>query len=131
MTSASIPCSADRRSAASTARGTMDASATIVQSPPSRTMAALPSGTTCSPSGTSPLVASSAFDAQKMTGSGSRIEATIRPRTSAGVDGATTLSPGIAIAQFSIAWLCWAPNRSPAPFAVWITSGNETWPSVM
>ena len=50
---------------------------------------------------------------------------------SAGVDGATTFRPGIAIAQFSTLWLCWAPNRSPAPFAVRRTSGNATWPSVM
>ncbi len=85
----------------------------------------------CSPSGTSPLVASSAFEAQKTTGSGSRIEAAMRPMTSAGVDGATTLRPGIAIAQFSTLWLCWAPKRRPAPFAVCRTSGSDTWPSVM
>ena len=53
------------------------------------------------------------------------------PTTSAGVAGATTLRPGIAIAQFSTLWLCWAPNRRPEPFAVWSTSGIETWPSVM
>ena len=35
------------------------------------------------------------------------------------------------LAQFSMAWLCWAPKRRPAPFAVWRTSGSETWPSVM
>ena len=50
---------------------------------------------------------------------------------SAGVEGATTLRPGIAIAQFSMLWLCWAPNRSPPPFAVRSTSGSDTWPSVM
>ena len=66
-----------------------------------------------------------------MTGSGSRIAAAIRPITSAGVDGATTLSPGIAIAQFSTLWLCCAPKRRPAPLAVRSTSGSETWPSVM
>ena len=77
------------------------------------------------------MIARRAFEAQKITGSGSRIAVAIRPIVSAGVDGATTLSPGIAIAQFSMAWLCWAPNRRPAPFAVWRTSGSETWPSVM
>ena len=46
-------------------------------------------------------------------------------------DGATTLRPGMAIAQFSMLWLCWAPNRSPAPLAVRSTIGIETWPSVM
>ncbi len=57
--------------------------------------------------------------------------AAIRPTTSAGVDGATTLRPGIAIAQFSTLWLCCAPKRSPEPFAVRSTSGSDTWPSVM
>ena len=57
--------------------------------------------------------------------------AAMSPFMSAGFAGATTLSPGIAIAQFSIDWLCWAPNRSPAPFAVRRTSGSATWPSVM
>ena len=68
---------------------------------------------------------------QKITGSGSRMAAAIRPTTSAGVEGATTFSPGIAIAQFSTLCECWAPKRRPAPFAVRITSGNDTWPSVM
>ena len=50
---------------------------------------------------------------------------------SAGVDGATTFRPGTAIAQFSIDCECCAPNRSPPPFAVRMTSGSATWPSVM
>ena len=50
---------------------------------------------------------------------------------SAGLAGATTFRPGMAIAQFSIAWECCAPNRSPPPFAVRSTSGSDTWPSVM
>ena len=66
-----------------------------------------------------------------MTGSSSRMAAAIRPFMSAGVDGATTFRPGIAIAQFSMLWLCWAPNRRPAPLAVRSTMGIETWPSVM
>ena len=36
-----------------------------------------------------------------------------------------------AIAQFSTLWLCCAPNRRPAPFAVRSTRGSDTWPSVM
>ena len=53
------------------------------------------------------------------------------PFMSAGFDGATTLSPGMAMTQFSTLWLCCAPNRSPAPLAVRSTSGSVTWPSVM
>ncbi len=37
----------------------------------------------------------------------------------------------MAIAQLSTLWLCWAPKRSPDPFAVRTTSGMETCPSVM
>jgi hypothetical protein len=47
-----------------------------------------------------------------------------QPITSLGLDGATTFSPGIAIAQFSTAWECCAPKRSPPPLAVRITSGR-------
>ncbi len=47
---------------------------------------------------------------------------------SAGVDGATTFSPGIIIAQFSTLWLCCAPKWMPPPLAVRITSGRLTWP---
>ena len=39
-----------------------------------------------------------------MTGSGSRTAAAISPITSIGDDGATTLTPGIIIVQFSIDW---------------------------
>ena len=131
MTSAEMPSSVARRSAASAARETIAAIATIVQSVPSRTVAAVPSGTTCSPSGTSPLVANRALCSQTITGSGSRTADAIRPTTSAGVDGATTFSPGIAMSQFSTLWLCCAPKRRPAPLAVRRTRGTETWPSVM
>ena len=102
-----------------------------MQSLPARTTAACPSGTTWSPSGTSPLLANSDLLPQKITGSSLRTAEAISPTTSAGVAGATTLRPGIAIAQFSTLWLCWAPNRSPEPFAVWSTIGIDTWPSVM
>ena len=50
---------------------------------------------------------------------------------SAGVEGTTTLSPGIAIAQASMLWECCAPNRTPPPLAVRITRGRATWPFVM
>src|SRR5437899_488333 len=53
------------------------------------------------------------------------------PLASAGVEGATTFRPGTAIAQFSRLWECCAPKREPPPFAVLITSGSDTWPSVM
>ena len=44
-------------SAASSARGTISASATMVQSPPARRIFAVPSVSTISPSGTSPFIA--------------------------------------------------------------------------
>ena len=51
--------------------------------------------------------------------------------TSRGLDGATTFSPGTAMAQFSTDCECWAPKRSPAPLAQRTTSGSVTWPSDM
>ena len=52
----------------------------------------------------------------------------MRPFASAAVEGATTFSPGTAIAQFSGDCECWAPNLDPAPLAVRITSGSATCP---
>ncbi len=130
ITSAEMPSSASR-SAASRARGTIRASAAIVASVPSRTTRAVPSSSTISPSGISALVAISALCSKKTTGSGSRTEAAMSPTTSCGVDGATTLRPGIIIAQFSTLWECWAPNRAPPPLAVRMTSGKLTCPLVM
>jgi len=49
----------------------------------------------------------------------------------AAFDGATTLMPGMAIAQFSTLCECCAPKREPAPLAVRITSGSAIWPLVM
>ena len=68
---------------------------------PSRTILAVPSSSTISPSGTSAFVPIRPLCSKKMTGSGSRIEAAIRPIMSTGLDGATTFRPGIIIAQFS------------------------------
>ena len=48
--------------------------------------------------------------------------------TSRGVDGATTLRPGIIMHQFSTLWQCCAPKREPAPLPVRTTSGHLTWP---
>jgi hypothetical protein len=61
----------------------------------------------------------------------SRTDDASRPITSAGVEGATTFKPGTAIAQFSTAWECCAPKRTPPPLAVRTTTGTVTWPSVM
>ena len=47
------------------------------------------------------------------------------------VDGATTLRPGTAIAQFSTLCECCAPKLPPPPLAVRMTRGSETWPPVM
>ena len=102
-----------------------------VASGPVRSTLAFPSGSTCSPSGTSPLLASRLLCSKNTTGSGSRIAAASSPFASAGVEGATTFSPGTAIAQFSTLWECCAPKREPAPFAVRITSGIVICPSLM
>ena len=48
--------------------------------------------------------------------------------TSRGLDGATTLRPGIIIAQFSTLCECCAPKRLPAPLPVRTTSGHLSWP---
>ena len=48
------------------------------------------------------------------------------PTTSRGLDGATTFSPGTAMAQFSTDCECWAPNRTPAPLAHRTTSGRAS-----
>ena len=127
-----MPCSAESRLAASTARGTIAASARIVASLPSVITFACPSGSTISAeSATSPLLAYSDFCSKNSTGSGSRIAAASSPITSCGLEGAITLRPGTAIAQFSTDCECCAPNRTPAPLAARITRGNETWPSDM
>ena len=131
-TVASMPCSADSRSAAASDRGTMAASARIVASPPCRSTLARPSSSTTSvPSGTSPLLAIRPLCSKNTTGSGSRTAAASSPTTSRGLDGATTFSPGTAMAQFSTDCECWAPNRTPAPLAQRTTSGRASWPSDM
>ena len=130
-TSAAMPSCASR-SAASSARGTIGASATIVASVPSRSdlrRAELVDDLAVGHLGL--RRPSSALCSKNTTGSGSRIAAAIRPTMSSGVEGATTLSPGIIIAQFSTLWECCAPKRTPPPFAVRITSGKLTWPFVM
>ncbi len=55
----------------------------------------------------------------------------MRPTTSRGVEGVTTLTPGTAIAQFSTACECCAPNLRLPPLPVLMTSGIVTWPLVM
>ena len=126
-----MPCSFSSTIAASSDLCTIDASATIVQSLPTRSTLALPSTSTYSPSGTSPFIEYSDFCSKNSTGSGSRTAAASSPLTSAGNAGATTLMPGIIIAQFSTACECCAPKREPAPLAVRMTSGSEIWPLVM
>ena len=130
MTSAEIPSCA-RISAASRARGTISASAAIVTSVPGRTVRAVPSVSSTSPSGTSPLVAINDLCSNSTTGSGSRIAAAIRPTMSTGVEGATTLRPGTIMHQFSRLWLCCAPKRTPDPLAHRTTSGTASWPLLM
>ena len=94
ITSASIPSPASA-SAASSARGTICPAATSVIASPSRAIRATPKGTKCSPTGTSPLEAKSAFGSSMMTGSPARSAVFIRPLASAGVEGTQTIRPGI------------------------------------
>ena len=79
----------------------------------------------------SPLDANRPLCSKKTTGSSLRIAAAISPTTSAGVLGATILTPGTVSTQFSTACECCAPKPSPPPFAVRITSGTATCPPVM
>ena len=85
-----------------------------VTSAPGRTTLASPRRSTTSPSGTSPLVAYSALGSSTITGSSSRTAAANSPMMSTGVDGTTTLRPGIDAAQVSTLCECWAPNRDAA-----------------
>ena len=57
--------------------------------------------------------------------------AAISPMTSRGLDGATTLRPGIIMHQFSTLCECCAPKRAPPPLPVRTTSGTFTCPLVM
>jgi hypothetical protein len=127
---AEIP-SAARRSAASSALGTISASATMVQS------VALPHDL-----GLAQLVDDLAIGHLALGGEqrlvleehhrvGVADRGRQQPTTSAGVDGATTLRPGIIMHQFSTDWECWAPKRLPPPLAVRTTTGTDTWPPVM
>src|SRR5580765_4899659 len=83
--------SAASSSAAASASGTVDARATTVTSVPGRTTAASPSGTTWSGGAGSPLLANRPLCSKNTTGSSLRIAEAMRPTTSDGVDGATTL----------------------------------------
>ena len=62
---------------------------------PARAIRATPNGTKCSPTGTSPLEAKSAFGSSMITGSPARSAVFISPLASAGVEGTQTTSPGM------------------------------------
>ena len=87
----------------------------IVTSLPSRFTSATPSGTRCSPSGTSPFDPYSVSPSKKITGSSSRMADLSRPFASAGVEGATTFSPGTCAYQHSSDCECWAASWWAAP----------------
>jgi hypothetical protein len=55
----------------------------------------------------------------------------MRPTTSAGFEGATTFSPGTAMAQLAMSWECCAPKRRPPPLPDLMTSGKDICPFVM
>ena len=90
---------------------------------PSRTTAALPSGTVSSV-GCGPFTEYRRLCSRKMTGLSSRIADLSRPFASAGFEGATILMPGMPWNQ--VPWICEciAPKRPPAPTAERTTSGT-------
>ena len=53
------------------------------------------------------------------------------PLASAGVEGTTTLRPGVCTAHDSSSSLCCAPKPMPAPADVRMTIGTVVWPPDM
>ena len=85
----------------------------IVTSSPARRMAARPIGIVYGSVGTMPRFMNSAVLSMNTHGSSSSMHASSRPLASYGVDGKTTLSPGVCIRSASSDWLCWAPIGVP------------------
>ena len=82
---------------------------TIVTSEPSRAILAAPKCTRCSgSSGTSPLRFQDVISLKIMTGSSLRTADLIRPFASAGVPGARTFRPGMAMNSPCGRSVCWA-----------------------
>src|SRR6266567_4234011 len=122
-TSAETPSCSASCSAALSATATVFEWQITVTSPPGRFTSACPIGTRCSPSGTSPLTLYSISPSSTMTGLASRIADLSSPFASAGVAGATTLSPGMCDNHASHAWECCAASCNAAPFGPRNTMG--------
>ena len=67
----------------------------------------------------------------KTTGFGSWIAARSSPYVSAGVDGMTTVRPGMCASSASRLWECWLPEERPAPNWVRTVSAICAAPPVM
>src|SRR5438046_10160373 len=84
---------------------------------PGCVIAALPSGTTKSVSGTSPRTERYIFlCSKKRTGSLSRIDERSSPFASYGVDGITTFRPGTWEKKASTDWLWYSAPWPPPPY---------------
>ena len=84
-----------------------------------------PSGTTYSPSGTSPRTERYIFLCSKnSTGSSFRIDDRSSPLASYGVDGMTTLSPGMWVKNASTDWLWYSAPWTPPPYGARIVIGT-------
>ncbi|OLT22958.1 hypothetical protein BJF78_32640 [Pseudonocardia sp. CNS-139] len=129
-TSAATPRSASR-SAAASAGATIEPIATIDTSPPSRTVAACPNGTRCSPSGTSALRPPWVRASRNTHGSGDRSAVLSRPFASAELDGMSTLSPPRLASAGCTLSLCCAAVAPPAPYPAMIVTGMFSWPPVI
>ena len=78
-----------------------------------------------SPVGTGPeAVRYSTLCSMNTTGFGSRMAACSRPLASAGLDGITTLSPGVCAYHASWLWECWAAAPVPEPNGSRTTRGR-------
>ena len=64
----------------------------------------------------------------KITGLSSRIAATSMPLASRGVEGITTLSPGMCANHDCSVLLCWNDCPQPRPMMARITIGTENLP---
>ena len=102
----------------------------MVRSLPARATRALPSGTT-SPDVTAPGVPHSSLCSMYTTGSPDASAASNSPWLSAGVDGATTTSPGMCANHASSDWLCCAADDDQMPMGMRITIGTRPWPPNM
>ena len=130
ITSALMPTSWSN-SAAARATWTMLLVATMVMSPPARFTSATPSGIVYSSAGTPPFRRYCILSSKKTTGLSSRMAVFISPLASYGVDGTTTLSPGMWLGHACSDCECCAADRRVAPSVARTTSGTRHRPPDM